>query len=43
MGQLQSGYRFDDGAASAKIEAMAKALAVLSREAELTGRVLTPG
>jgi hypothetical protein len=37
---LESGYRFDDAIAKAKIEAIAKALAVLEREAELLHRVL---
>lgn len=38
---LETGYRFDDDKAKAKVDAIAKAVAVLEREGELLLKVLT--
>ena len=39
---LEGGYTFQDDKAAAKIDAIAKAVQVLEREAEVLGRVLAP-
>lgn len=39
---LESGYRFDDEKATAKIDAIAKAVQVLERESELALAILKP-
>ncbi len=39
---LETGYRFDDDKAAAKIDAIAKAILVLERESELALQVLKP-
>ena len=40
---LEGGYTFQDDKAAAKVDAIAKAVQVLEREAEVLGRILGPG